>query len=88
MVTETNAEKAIEDLKAYQADLATVLRDGRLRVVKASELVPGDIVEVAGWSESAGGLQDYWDFEFDAESGSGILTGEMKRGEGGGAHRR
>jgi len=47
VVTETNAEKAIEELKAYQADLATVLRDGRLRVVKASELVPGDIVEVA-----------------------------------------
>ena len=47
VVTETNAEKAIEELKAYQADLATVLRDGRLRVVKASALVPGDIIELA-----------------------------------------
>jgi len=47
VVTETNAEKAIEELKAYQADLATVLRDGRLRVVKAMELVPGDVVEVS-----------------------------------------
>ena len=31
-----------------QADVATVLRDGRLHVIPASELVPGDIVEIAG----------------------------------------
>ncbi|KAL3141521.1 Calcium-transporting ATPase 3, endoplasmic reticulum-type [Trebouxia sp. C0010 RCD-2024] len=47
VVTETNAEKAIEELKAYEADVATVLRKGRLHVVPASQLVPGDIVEVA-----------------------------------------
>lgn len=47
VVTETNAEKAIEELKAYEADVATVLRGGRLHVVPASQLVPGDIVEVA-----------------------------------------
>ena len=33
-----------------QADVATVLRQGRLHVVPASQLVPGDIVEVAGTS--------------------------------------
>lgn len=47
VVTETNAEKAIEELKAYEADVATVLRDGRWAVVPAAELVPGDVVEVA-----------------------------------------
>ncbi|DBA82876.1 TPA: Calcium-transporting ATPase 3, endoplasmic reticulum-type [Trebouxia sp. C0004] len=47
VVTETNAEKAIEELKAYEADVATVLRKGRLHVIPASQLVPGDIVEVA-----------------------------------------
>lgn len=31
-----------------QADVATVLRQGRLHVVPATQLVPGDIVEVAG----------------------------------------
>ena len=31
-----------------QADVATVLRKGRLHVVPASQLVPGDMVEVAG----------------------------------------
>ena len=47
VATETNAERAIEELKAYQADVATVMRDGRLRVLPASELVPGDVVDVA-----------------------------------------
>eukprot|EP01018_Ginkgo_biloba_P039780 Gb_26040 [translate_table: standard] len=28
VITETNAEKALEELKAYQADVATVLRNG------------------------------------------------------------
>lgn len=32
---------------APQADSATVLRDGRLAVVPAAQLVPGDIVEVS-----------------------------------------
>lgn len=35
-------------LSRLQADVATALREGRLHVVPASELVPGDIVEVAG----------------------------------------
>lgn len=31
-----------------QAEVATVLREGRLSLVPSAELVPGDIVEVAG----------------------------------------
>ena len=45
VLTETNAERAIEELKAYQANLATVLRSCRLKVLPAAELVPGDVVE-------------------------------------------
>ena len=37
-----------QQLWILQADVATVLRKGRLHVVPASQLVPGDIVEVAG----------------------------------------
>jgi P-type Ca2+ transporter type 2A len=48
VVTESNAEKAIEELKAYEADTVAVLREGRLGVAPSSELVPGDIVEIAG----------------------------------------
>lgn len=38
VVTETNAERAIEELKAYEADTATVLRSGRMQIVSASEV--------------------------------------------------
>ncbi|KAG1341808.1 Calcium-transporting ATPase [Cocos nucifera] len=50
VITETNAEKALEELRAYQADVATVLRNGCFSIIPASELVPGDIVEVGGES--------------------------------------
>ncbi|XP_020591118.1 calcium-transporting ATPase 3, endoplasmic reticulum-type isoform X1 [Phalaenopsis equestris] len=46
VITETNAEKALEELRAYQADVATVLRNGCFSILSATELVPGDIVEV------------------------------------------
>ncbi|WIA41984.1 hypothetical protein OEZ86_009286 [Tetradesmus obliquus] len=46
VVTERNAEQAIEELKAYEAAAATVMRDGHLQQVPAAELVPGDIVEL------------------------------------------
>eukprot|EP00878_Enallax_costatus_P002773 GHUV01002963.1.p2 GENE.GHUV01002963.1~~GHUV01002963.1.p2 ORF type:complete len:560 (+),score=121.05 GHUV01002963.1:3990-5669(+) len=46
VVTERNAEQAIEDLKAYEASTATVFREGQLLRVPAADLVPGDIVEL------------------------------------------
>ncbi|GIL89579.1 hypothetical protein Vretimale_1863 [Volvox reticuliferus] len=47
VVTERNAEQAIEELKAYEAESATVLRSGVLQLVPSGDLVPGDVVEVA-----------------------------------------
>ncbi|GJX76564.1 calcium-transporting ATPase 3, endoplasmic reticulum-type protein isoform X1 [Tanacetum coccineum] len=47
VITETNAEKALEELRAYQADVATVMRNGCFSILPAAELVPGDIVEVS-----------------------------------------
>uniref|UniRef100_A0A1J3JF24 Calcium-transporting ATPase n=1 Tax=Noccaea caerulescens TaxID=107243 RepID=A0A1J3JF24_NOCCA len=46
VITETNAEKALEELRAYQANIATVLRNGCFSILPATQLVPGDIVEV------------------------------------------
>ncbi|KAM7255629.1 hypothetical protein ACFE04_008527 [Oxalis oulophora] len=60
VITETNAEKALEELRAYEADVTTALRNvsvtdpartiiiaGCFSILKATELVPGDIVEVS-----------------------------------------
>mmetsp|Transcript_25532 Transcript_25532/g.58965 ORF Transcript_25532/g.58965 Transcript_25532/m.58965 type:complete len:1036 (+) Transcript_25532:106-3213(+) len=43
---ESNAEKALDALKKLQPDAATALRDGEWQRLEASELVPGDVVEV------------------------------------------
>ncbi|XP_038886243.1 calcium-transporting ATPase 3, endoplasmic reticulum-type isoform X1 [Benincasa hispida] len=47
VITETNAEKALVELRAYQAEIATVMRNGCFSILPATELVPGDIVEIA-----------------------------------------
>ncbi len=46
-VQESRAEAALEELKKLSAPGANVLRDGAVRAVKASEIVPGDIVLLA-----------------------------------------
>eukprot|EP00919_Chromeraceae_sp_WS-2016_P069823 GHVR01165503.1.p1 GENE.GHVR01165503.1~~GHVR01165503.1.p1 ORF type:complete len:790 (+),score=215.97 GHVR01165503.1:175-2544(+) len=43
---ETNAEKALDALRALQPELATVLRSGEWESLPAVKLVPGDIVEL------------------------------------------
>ncbi|GAB7366679.1 hypothetical protein MBLNU230_g8662t1 [Neophaeotheca triangularis] len=44
---ESSAEKAIAALQEYSANTANVVRDGKIKEVKAEELVPGDIVRIA-----------------------------------------
>ena len=68
VMTETNAERAIEELKSYQADVATVLRDGRLKVAPATELVPGDVIEIAVGNKVPADAR-----LIDLGSGSGVL---------------
>ncbi|KAL1917215.1 uncharacterized protein VTP21DRAFT_4871 [Calcarisporiella thermophila] len=47
VVQESNAEKAIEALKEYSPDEAKVLRGGQLSKIDATELVPGDVIDLA-----------------------------------------
>lgn len=46
VVQESNAEKAIQELKAYEASEALVLRDGSEHTVPAADLVPGDLIKI------------------------------------------
>ncbi|KAI9494854.1 SERCA-type calcium-translocating P-type ATPase [Zychaea mexicana] len=48
VLQESSAEKAIDALREYSPDEAKVLRQGgQLRKIRAEELVPGDIIDVA-----------------------------------------
>ncbi|KAL1920905.1 uncharacterized protein VTP21DRAFT_11540 [Calcarisporiella thermophila] len=47
VVQETNAEKAIEALKEYSPDEAKVLREGSFHKIDATELVPGDVIDLS-----------------------------------------
>ncbi|CAI5493351.1 unnamed protein product [Closterium sp. Naga37s-1] len=76
VITETNAEKALEELKAYQADVATVLRNGRLAIIPAAELVPGDIVEVSVGGKVPADLRVLSLLSTQLRADQSILTGE------------
>lgn len=76
VITETNAEKALEELRAYQADIATVLRNGCFSILPATELVPGDIVEVSVGCKVPADMRMIEMFSDHLRVDQAILTGE------------
>lgn len=76
VVTERNAEKAIDELRAYEAENATVLRDGTLQLVPADDLVPGDVVEVTVGNKVPADIRVAQIFSSFMRADQSILTGE------------
>ncbi|KAL1344957.1 hypothetical protein AAHE18_08G082100 [Arachis hypogaea] len=76
VITETNAEKALEELRAYQADVATVLRNGCFSILPATELVPGDIVEVSVGCKIPADMRMIEMLSSQVRVDQAILTGE------------
>ena len=71
---ERRAERALDALQKMAAPEATVLREGALTVVEASELVPGDIVQLAPGDAVPADIRLIEASEFATEEAA--LTGE------------
>ncbi|KAL5706707.1 P-type Ca(2+) transporter [Ranunculus cassubicifolius] len=76
VITETNAEKALEELRAYQAEVATVLRNGCFSILPATDLVPGDIVEVGVGCKVPADMRTIEMLSNQLRVDQAILTGE------------
>ncbi|GAB5354511.1 hypothetical protein AAMO2058_000124700 [Amorphochlora amoebiformis] len=71
---EYNAGNAIAELKASLAPKANVKRDGKFRIIKARELVPGDIVMLQIGGVVPADVRLIGDFELSIDQAA--LTGE------------
>ncbi|EME80304.1 uncharacterized protein MYCFIDRAFT_49900 [Pseudocercospora fijiensis CIRAD86] len=75
---ESSAEKAIAALQEYSANTAKVIRNGKIRTVKAEELVPGDIVDVAVGNQIPADCRVLSIYSNSFRIDQSILTGESE----------
>ncbi|KAG0252402.1 hypothetical protein BG011_006998 [Mortierella polycephala] len=78
VIQESNAEKAIDALKEYSPHEAKVLRNGSMTKVYASDIVPGDIIEVAVGDKIPADCRVLQIHSSNFRVNQALLTGESK----------
>jgi len=76
---ERNAESAIEALKEYEPEIAKVFRQnkpGVIQIIRAKELVPGDVVEVAVGDKIPADIRITSIYSTTIRTDQALLTGE------------